>query len=185
MTTNFTPQRSDGRSDRQVIFDLVESASPETVFEYDDLIAELEAGVDTEVERPRVYTAVRLANKLLLAERRRYLRVVRGTGYRVIRADEHVDVAMQRKDSATDRLRQGLAVLQQVRMEELDENQRKLHQGQMMVMGALYDAMVYSDRRHARTEAVIESIKRQQEHDVRSLEERLDDMERRLSGGDR
>ena len=162
-----------------MIYDLVADAEPETRFDYKVLIEALQEGLDedTVVDRRRVYRAVTNANKTLLVERRRYLQVVRDTGYRVLRADEHLPAAIDRKQSAVMKLKQGMELLRGAKVEELDEAQRVLHQGQLMIMSGLYDAVRESHRRHDRQERVIEDLRARQRADIEELGKRLDKIE--------
>lgn len=158
MSAAFEPSRPDGRSDRQVVYDLVQDAEPDTTFTYDALQAALSEGLESPAERSRVYQAVAHANRTLLQERQRCLNVVRGTGYRVIHADEHLPVALVRKDRAQTQLKRGIELLRKCRVGELDENQRKLHEGQLLILGGLYQAVQESERRHARSESLIADL---------------------------
>src|SRR5881394_2984289 len=102
MANPFRPSREDGRSDRQVIIDLVSGAEPDETFSYETLLEALAPGLPDGhiVDRRRVYRAIAHANKTLLVEERRYLQVVKNVGYRVLRADEHLPAAIDRKQSA-------------------------------------------------------------------------------------
>jgi len=167
ITGHFVPSRADGRSDRQVVLDLAQNAEPETMFGYDDLVAALESGIDTDVERERVYRAVGRANRALLRERRRYLRVVPGVGYRMMRSDEHLPLALDQKATAATYLKKGMDLLRHVRLDELDEPHRRLHVGQLLILAAHHQAIESSNRRHS-------------EHDraINDLRERIDKIER-------
>lgn len=164
----FLPTRSDGRSAGQVVFDCVEAAEVETIVTYDELMRILWLEGQTRAERDKVYHAVRDANRLLLRERQRYLQVVKGKGYRVIRADEHVGVALLRKGRAEQQIQHGIRILRHVRMDELTATQRTLHEGQMMIMAGIYQHVQDSERRHAEQEKSIDLIR-----------QRLDDLEKR------
>lgn len=159
----FQPSRPDGRSDRQVILDLTQDAEPETLFPYAQLIAALEDGLDVEVTQDRVTGAARAANHTLLRERKRYLRAVRNTGLRVIRADEHLAVALDKKASAAMKIRQGINILRHVREDELDPVQRQLARGQLMILDGVYSAVQETQRRQARQEKVIADLSRRVE----------------------
>ena len=114
-TLLFAPRRADGRSDRQVIYDLVQGAEPDTVFRYDALESALREGTDGDgITRQAVYAAVTAANRTLLREKRRALRGVPRLGYRVARADEHVELALMRKDRAQIQIKRGLDGVQRV-----------------------------------------------------------------------
>lgn len=159
----FSPSRSDGRSDRRVIYELAQDAEPETSFTYDTLQEALQVGLDVEVTRSRVYRAVGAANKTLLREQRRYLQVVPDVGYRIIRADEHLPVAIAKKGQAETYVRRGLEILRQTRMDEIDPAQRTIHEGQLLVFGGLCQAIQESNRRHDRSDALIADLRRRVE----------------------
>jgi hypothetical protein len=163
---NFTPSRADGRSDKRVIYELVQDATPGDAFDYDKLIAALSEGLDVEVTRARVYPAVAAANKTLLQRQRRYLGIVPGVGYRVISAAEHLPVALDKKDRAQAAIKRGIDILRNARLDELDQAQRILHEGQLLILGGLYQATRESSRRHDRSEALIAQ-----------LNQRIDDLE--------
>lgn len=154
----FTPSRPDGRSDRQVVYDLVQGADPDVAYTYDELVGELSAGVDGKIDRKRVYRAVGDANTTLLRERKRYLRNVAGRGYRVIYTSEAVAVALDKKGRAEAYLARGLAVLRNARLDELDGAQRVLHEGQLLIMAGLHEATRRSERRHDRSEELIAEL---------------------------
>lgn len=163
MSARFQPSRSDGRSDRQVIYDLTHTSEPDSLWTYDELADALEVGLDGTVDRQRIYSAVKAANRELLTRERRYLAVVKRKGYRMLRANEHLPVALNRKSSAVTQLARGVELLRNAKISELTEAQRHLHQGQLMIMGSLHAAILDSERRHDRTEAVLDQIRAQQE----------------------
>jgi hypothetical protein len=156
----FTPSRADGRSDRRVVYELVQDAEPGDVFTYDSLIEALSEGLDETVSRHRAQAAVRAANRTYLQERRRYLTVVADVGYRVIRSDEQLPVALGKKARAQTYLKRGMEILQHVRMDELTPSQRVLHEGQLMILGGLYHATAESFRRHDKSEKLIADLTR-------------------------
>lgn len=158
MAEPFTASRPAGRSDKRVVFDLVKDADPETTFKYDDLKTALEADLDVEVGRDRIYRAVQAANKVLLREERRVMSVVRGVGYRVARADEHVGLSMLRKGRAETQLAAGVDLLRQVRYDELNDAERQLAEGTLLVFDGFYRAIKSSENRHNRQEETISAL---------------------------
>lgn len=159
----FTPSRPDGRSDRQVLFDLVEAAEPDMTFKFDEILDALNRDLEVPVTQHRVYAAVRDANTTLLRERKRYLRNVRGVGYRVIFTSEAVAVALDKKGRAESYLARGLQVLRNARLDELAPAQRTLHEGQLLIMAGLHEATQRSERRHDKSEALIAELSRRVE----------------------
>lgn len=154
----FAPSRPDGRSDRQVVFELARDADPDTQFTHDEIIEALSAGLDCEVDRTRVYRAVSDGNTTLLRERKRYLKNVPGKGYRIIHTSEAVAVALDKKSRAESFLARGRDVLNNARLDELDPAQRTLHEGQLLIMEGLYQATRQSERRHDRSEQLIADL---------------------------
>lgn len=169
----FQPSRSDGRSDRQVIVDLAWNAEPDTVFTYDELLGALQEGTDREIGFSHVYAAIGAANKTLLTEQKRYLGVVRGIGYRVIHAAEQLGVALVKKDRAQNHLKRGIELLRHARLEELDEAQRTLHEGQLMILAGFHQAIQESERRHNRADELIQGLLASN----KQIQERLDHLE--------
>jgi hypothetical protein len=168
--TAFTPSRPDGRSDRRVVYELAADTQPDTKFTYVELGYALAEGLDQPVARDRIYRAVGEANKTLLREKKRYLSVVAREGYRVIGADEHLPVALTKKDKAQTYLKRGIDLLRNVRLGELDETQRSLHQAQLMVLGGLYQSVKESERRHERSEELIADLVRSRDAMTQRIE---------------
>ena len=81
-------------------------------------------------------------------------------GYRLLRADEHLRVALAKKDTAQTYISKGIALLENARLDELDQAQRTLHEGQLIVMAGLYRAVKDSEARHDRQEQAIREIKK-------------------------
>lgn len=155
----FEASRENGRSDRSVVYETVRDAEPDTFFSYEQLIAALSDGLPETVERDRVYRSVNAANKTLLREDRRYLSVVRGEGYRVLRTDEHLPMALAKKDMAQTYLKKGIELLKHARLDELTEVQRTLHEGQLMILAGVYQAVEASAKRHDKQEQVIDELR--------------------------
>lgn len=158
MSSPFTPSRPDGRSDRQVMFDLVKDAAPDTTFTHAEIVAELSKDLPKPVTQARMYQAVTNGNSTLLRERERYLRNVRGQGYRVIHTSEAVAVALDKKSRAQTFLARGVQVLRNARMDELSPAERTLHEGQLLIMAGLYEATKRSEQRHNRAEQLIADL---------------------------
>jgi len=182
MTATFQPSRSDGRSDRQVLYDLCHAHPVETVWTHDELLDALRQGLDDPdtVTKPRLYQAVGMANRDLLRECHRYLSVVRHKGYRLIRSDEHLPVALAKKNRAQIQIMRGIAVLQGTAVDELSPTQRALHEGQLMIMSGLHMSIVDTQRRQSRADALLAKVQAEQAasaEDVAALRRRIDELE--------
>lgn len=165
MSKPFVSSREDGRSDRQVVYELSLDMEPGATLGYPEILAALAEhlpDVEADVPRERAHRAVAAANKTLLRERKRYLSVVRGVGYRMIQAEEHLGVALTKKDRAQSYLQKGISLLRNARLDELTEAQRTLHEGQLMIIGGLYQAVEASERRHAQQDRAISEMREQQ-----------------------
>jgi hypothetical protein len=141
------------------VFELAAEADPDTTFTYLELTEALSDGLDQEVDRGRVYRAVGSGNKTLLRERKRYLQVVPGVGYRVIPTSEQLPVALIKKDRAQSYLEKGIELLRNARLDELDAAQRTLHEGQLLILAGLHQAVRESDKRHSKSEALIAELR--------------------------
>ena len=182
MTVTFQPSRPDGRSDRQVIFDLCHAHPVETIWSHGELLGALREGLEDPdtVTKSRLYQAVGMANRDLLRECHRYLSVVRRKGYRLIRSDEHLPVALVRKNRAQMQIMKGIAVLQGTSVDDLTPTQRALHEGQLMIMSGLHMSIMETQRRQSRADALLEKVRAEQvasAEDIAGLRERLDQLE--------
>jgi hypothetical protein len=154
----FQPTRRDGRSDRQVVYELMQDAEPGVVFAHDVIADALQSGVADPITPERASAAARAANRLLLRERRRTMLAVRGIGYRILAACEHVGASLSRRERAESQVRAGLSILRECRLDELSETQRKLHEGQLLVMSGVYDAVRYTNARVDRHEKALRAL---------------------------
>lgn len=170
MVVPFHPSRPDGRSDRVVVYDLVADAEPETLFAYEDLAAALQDGIETPITRPRIYRAVRQANKDLLTKDQRYVAAVPGRGYRMVRAADQIVLAGERKTRARRQMDYGISLLRGIRLDELTEAQRKLALGNLMIADGLYRMIESTERRQNRQDAVLASVIRTQSEFAARLE---------------
>ena len=156
----FVITRESGQSDAEVLAEIVEQATPGQVLEYDFLASRLSAGTTKKYERCHVQQSVTRAERKLSLDLSRSLINIRNKGYKVAPAGEHVLIASRRRQKAGSMLDRGLRTLQHVRWEEMDENQRQAHQGQLMVISALHSAMDGIDKRLSRIENAIEMLER-------------------------
>jgi hypothetical protein len=154
----FVPSRADGRSDRQVVYEIISRAEPATVITFEVIQNALAEGLDHPVDRQRASAAMRQANRTLLRENQRTVVAVRRVGYRVINASEHRSVAIVRKERAGRQLRDGLMVMKQCRLDEMTENERKMHEGTTLMMSAVVSAVDYLDHKQRKQQKAIEAL---------------------------
>jgi hypothetical protein len=152
---DFKIKRADGRSSVQVLLDLVKGGEPGSVYTYDDLAAALGLGCTHTYTEREVQSVATRAYPRLLKEQARALHNVRNIGYRLAPAAYHVTLASDRQLKADRQLLRGVQTLQNVRWTELSPNERTAHEGQLLIVGALYQQMQALERRQANVEEAI------------------------------
>jgi hypothetical protein len=156
--SRFQVQRDNGKSDAQVIIDLVKDGPAGALYTHDAIMSALGEGSPREYGQHEVSGAIGRANKRLLREHQRRLHVVVGMGYRLAPASEHMALAGGDRRRADAQLKKGLATLRHVRWDEMDADARKAHEGHLMVTEAIYQAQVAQDRRLRAVETAIKAI---------------------------
>lgn len=155
----FTITRADGRSNAQVILDLVKDKPAGTVFSYEEFLTALSAGSNHTYDVSAVQGVAVKVYPRLLKEQARALHNVRNIGYRLAPAAFHITLATDRQSKADRQLLRGVQTLQNVRWDEMDKNQRLAHEGQLLVVGALYAQMKALERRQTAIEDAIERVR--------------------------
>lgn len=148
-------RRVDGRSNQEVIVDMVCSGTPGEVYTYERLQEVLCDGTDREFDRRAVQAVVRLAKLRLLREHRRTLTVVANVGYRVAHAREHRGIATDQTRRGTRQMRKALHTMENARIEEMTAAERELHTAQCAINSMLYQEQQRILNRQARTEDII------------------------------
>lgn len=157
----FSPSRADGRSDRIVIYDLMRDAVPDQAFSFAEIAAALQAGIAEPIAKSRLYRAVRQGGRTLLQREQRAVQVVKGRGYRIVRANEHMRLTRQRETQARRQMQLGLGYLQHVREDELTPNERLLHRGHLHItMGAILAIEAIHRRQDRQDELIVELLRR-------------------------
>lgn len=158
--TRFAIGRRDGRSNAQVIIDMVKTVDvPGTVFSYQDLLDGLNDGANRTFHLRDVQGCVRQALKRLEKDCQRTLTNVRGSGYRIAFANEHGSVALIHREKGDRQIRRAMSVLENVRWDEMDDNVRQAHQGTLMLTSAMYQQVLALRRRQSAVEHALESLK--------------------------
>lgn len=157
-TERFQIKRDDGRSDTQVIMDLAAEAEPGTLFRFKEMIQALSKGAARKYGPSDVCSAVNRSENRMLSEQSRTLMNVRGVGYKVALACEHVGMSKDRRARSNTLLRKGLNTLRHVRWDEMDENQRAAHEGQLLVMSAVVQMQDQLKDRQDKADALIKKL---------------------------
>jgi hypothetical protein len=147
--------RPDGRSNQQVVIDLVQSAKPGTLFTFEQLIEELARETDRDFDRTAVTQVVNTANRRLLTTLQRCLHNVRGQGYRVALATDHLRLAEENRRRSRRQLSKGLLKLQNVAWDELPPAAREAHEGTLMIVSAQQAQINAMEKRLSRIEAAL------------------------------
>ena len=70
-------------------------------------------------------------------------------------ASSHNGLALDRKQRADKQLRRGLHILNNVRWDEMDANQRAAHEGTLLIMSAIHANQASLNRRMSKIEKII------------------------------
>jgi DNA-binding FadR family transcriptional regulator len=155
----FKITRSDGRSNAQVLLDHFKHKEPGTVFEYDELRHVLSVNTNHVYSVHEIRAICAAIYPRLLKEQARALHNVRTVGYRLAPAAFHVTLASGRQNRADRQMLRGVQTLQHVKWEEMTQNERMAHEGQLMICGALYQQMQALERRQSVIEDAIRRVR--------------------------
>lgn len=154
----FEPLREDGRSNADVILAVFDGRQPGDLVTYAELLDALRDDCDVAYTVKDVHSMMSRVYPRLLEEQQKAPANVPRAGYRIALAAEHTSLADKRKSFADRQMLRGIKTLEGIRREELTENERRLADGQLMIMSALYHQMKAMERRQDRIEATIRKI---------------------------
>lgn len=155
----FSINRQDGRSNAQVLLDLVKDKPAGEVFSYEEIAKALSAGSAREYDEKDVQQLAVKVYPRLLKEQARALHNVRGIGYRLAPAAFHVTLATSRKSKADRQMLRGVQTLQHVRWDEMTPNERSAHEGHLLITSALHQQMMALERRQNIVEKAIRTAR--------------------------
>lgn len=144
----FTITRLNGKSNQQVILDLIGDSEPGTLITYEEFADALALDSNTTYGRQEVQCCVRQANRRLRRERQRTLRTVKNFGYKVAFANEHGELASRHGRKANRQMELSMEILENARVDEMTEQQRLLHSHQLEINSQLYREMRRQRRDH-------------------------------------
>ena len=148
----FKPKRPDGRSYRIVAIEFLSDKEPQTIIPYAKLAEVLEIEL---TPLTRIQAIVRSAMKGLLRLHRRGLETVAGVGYRVLRAPEHMLISENHRSKADRSLDRAIQFLEGSRREEMSEIERRLLDGQTIIMVALAESHRHLNSRLTKLEKLL------------------------------
>lgn len=178
--SRFNPVREDGRTDAEVIYELVQDAVPNDEFPYEALIEVLQDGTDRDVTRKHVHLVIRRVNILLLETRSRALQVVKNYGYRVVQASEQMGLAQRHEYKAANQVSAALRLIKHTILSELSEEQRKAHQEYHLRLDAIDTSMAQLRRRQSNTERILQNLVSEKHADDTAMQMLVKDMMARL-----
>ncbi|SRR6266487_1946655 len=149
----FTPKREDGRAYWRVAFDHFSSVPAGSIVSHNELLTLLETD-----DRGLLYASVGRAAKELRRRSQRDIAVVRGKGYRILLASEHVSKAENHKDRAERQLKTATEVVDATDLSALSITERDLWSQVKRGMVLLYQAVSSHEMAIARHEALISSL---------------------------
>jgi hypothetical protein len=147
----FKPTRPDGRSYRDVAVDYIKDKPPDTIIGYDEFASVF--GVD--LDHRRIGAIVRGALKPLLRLHSRGLQAVPTVGYRVLQAREHMHVSNTHRSKADRAIGRAIGFLDGANRSEMNDVERKMHDGQLIIMTALRASHQHLDSRLDKLEALM------------------------------
>lgn len=158
----FIPKRDDGRAYWRVLFERLSSTSPGDLITHRDLFQLLESD-----DRSLLYASMSRAARELRRQQKRDVVSVRGEGYRVLLANEHVTKAETHKDRAERQLKVANEVVDATDLAALTASERDLWSQVKRGMVLLYQAVSSHEMALARHESLISS-----------LQERIEELEK-------
>ena len=161
MDERFQISRKTGKSNQQVVIDLVAGQPPGKLFEFKDLITALGKGSDRTYQVADARQIVLQANSRLLKEHKRVLHSVRGVGYRIAEAEKHNPLALDRKKRSEAQLKKGIELLRNVKWDELGEQARIAHEGTLLVLESLHQNQSAYEARQEGIMAAIHGLRQE------------------------
>lgn len=158
MSRPFAVRRANGRSNTQVVIDVVHAAAPGTLFTHAALLAALNEGSPRAHDAHDLSGIVARANKRLLREHQRRLHAVIGLGYRLAPAAEQRLLARTHERRRDTQSKWAVETLRHVRWDEMDPESRKAHEAHLMVTEAIYQTLRAQERRLRKVEQAIAAI---------------------------
>ena len=151
----FEAKREDGRSYKTVAFEYLQTLQPEQIVTYDELAKEL--GLHPRHDLTQIQQAVREATKPLLKMHKRGVQVVTGHGFRIIPARENMLVANKHQNKSDRQMVRAIEFFAGTNLNELTEQELRVHQGQAMIAQALYASHQSLSKRITRLEKILAS----------------------------
>jgi len=159
----FESSRASGKSNSQVVFDAVADAEHGAMFTFENLNKALMAGSfrENDYSNADVAGIVRRANRRLLREKNRMLRSVKGRGYVIAHPDDHHELCLMKKHEGDRKLKLAFDIVRHADYGSMSPEIRKVTQGTLILVGALYQRQRQLEMRQDKLEQIIEEIRKQ------------------------
>ena len=158
----FQPKRDDGRSYWRIVFDRFSSAAHGEIVTHSELTSLI-----GQTDRSLLYASVSRAAKELRKRCQRDVASLRGEGYRILLANEHVTKAEVHKQRATQQLKIANEVVDATDLAALTSSERELWGKVKRGMVLMYQAITAHEAELERHESLIQSL----QHRVDTLEQ--------------
>ena len=156
----YKPKTKDGTPMWQIIFDMFADKEPDIILTYDEITNELNKHTDEPTSIEELRSAVYGARPHLIAERKKWLGCVRGLGYRIIPAREHIGVSTDYRERATRSVNTAVAVAVNTDMQGMTPSERNHHSAVRQGLCLLAQRMADHDETLERHEAAINELNR-------------------------
>lgn len=150
--------RENGKPDYVIIYELFHKLKPGTKLRHDEIINALQEGTVRTITMDNVYAAVSRANDVLLEKHQYCLVPIRGEGYRIIHANEHVKVALNKKKTAANYIKKGMKILKETRLNELSDKERAYHIEQSILLQQNYQTITFYEEDKAARDSIINQV---------------------------
>lgn len=166
----------------RVLYELLRPLKPNDEITYEAMGSAL--GLHPDQERTTIQLAMRRAAKELEEVDNRAVDSVRGVGYRVVHAPEHLTLAERHQRKARHSLVRSNSKVQHVNLAELDQESRKAFEVVGRALTWQLQQMRHLDLRQQNLEEAVKSVYghvQRTEADVSQHDSRLRELERRIA----
>lgn len=166
----------------RVLYELLRPLEPDGVITYEEMAAALD--LDPVKERTVIQLAMRRAAQELEVVDNRAVDSVRGIGYRVVKAPEHLTLAERHQRKARGALVRSHSKVEHVDFNALDQESRKAFQVVGRALSWQLQQMGHLDLRQRNLEEAVDAVQanvHRTETDVAQHDERLRELERRIA----
>lgn len=162
------------KSRRELLVETVDAAAPDTILSYESLASLLD--VDS---RADLQSAVNAAKRSVEVHTSKALVAVRNVGYRIVRPDEHVALAVLHQRKSRRQVKRAKSKVDHIDLSALTPDQRTAVIAAGMVLAAQQDFERRADIRYAKKEELRAFMSESSSRQDRS-ESELDEMKARM-----